>query len=73
MPILGVNVGQLGYLSAIEPDELEAALPRLLAGDFEVSERMMLEVDVDVDRPAVRGTRVRAERGGAREARRPAT
>jgi NAD+ kinase len=43
-PILGVNAGQLGYLTAIEPDELERALPRLLHGDFDVSERMMLEV-----------------------------
>jgi NAD+ kinase len=44
VPILGVNAGQLGYLTALEPDELEPALPRLLAGDFAVSERMMLEV-----------------------------
>jgi NAD+ kinase len=43
-PILGVNAGQLGYLTAIEPDELEPVLPRLLLGDFAVSERMMLEV-----------------------------
>jgi NAD+ kinase len=46
VPILGVNAGQLGYLSAIEPGELEATLPRLLRGEFEVSERMMLEVVV---------------------------
>jgi NAD+ kinase len=46
VPILGVNAGQLGYLSAIEASELEATLPRLLRGEFEVSERMMLEVVV---------------------------
>ena len=46
VPILGVNVGQLGYLTEVEPDELEASLPRLLAGDFDVSERMVLAVDV---------------------------
>jgi NAD+ kinase len=44
VPILGVNAGQLGYLTALEPDELQPALPRLLAGDFTVSPRMMLEV-----------------------------
>lgn len=44
VPILGVNAGQLGYLSAIEPNELEATLPRLVRGELEVSERMMLEV-----------------------------
>ena len=36
VPMLGVNVGQLGYMSELEPDELEPWLPRLLAGDFEV-------------------------------------
>jgi NAD+ kinase len=44
VPILGVNAGQLGYLSAIEATELEGAFPRLLRGEFEVSERMMLEI-----------------------------
>ena len=44
VPILGVNVGQLGYLTEVEPDELEASMPRLLAGDFAVSERMVLAV-----------------------------
>jgi NAD+ kinase len=46
IPILGVNVGQLGYLTAIEPQEFDAMLPRLVAGDFAVSERMVLEVRV---------------------------
>jgi NAD+ kinase len=46
VPMIGVNVGQLGYLSELEPDELEPALPRLLAGDFTVNERMMLSVRV---------------------------
>src|SRR6188508_2361417 len=36
VPILGVNVGQLGYLTGVEPEELHASLPRLLAGDFDV-------------------------------------
>jgi NAD+ kinase len=47
VPVLGVNVGLLGYLSELEPEELEAWMPRLLAGEFEVSERMMAEVDVE--------------------------
>jgi len=46
VPILGVNVGQLGYLTEVERDELDASLPRLLAGDFDVSERMVLAVRV---------------------------
>jgi len=46
VPILGVNVGQLGYLTEVEPDELFASIPRLVAGDYAVSERMVLEVRV---------------------------
>ena len=52
VPILGVNAGQLGYLSAIESTEFEAALPRLLRGEFEVSERMMLEIVIKAGEPA---------------------
>jgi NAD+ kinase len=55
VPILGVNVGQLGYLTEVEPDELDASLPRLLAGDFAVSERMVLAVHV-VSSGAATGT-----------------
>jgi NAD+ kinase len=46
VPILGVNVGQLGYLTEVERGELDASLPRLLTGDFDVSERMVLAVHV---------------------------
>jgi len=52
VPILGVNVGQLGYLTGVEPDELETSMPRLLAGDFSVSERMVLAVRVTSGGPA---------------------
>jgi NAD+ kinase len=47
VPILGVNVGQLGYLTDVEPEELEPSMPRLLAGDFAVLERMVLAVVVE--------------------------
>jgi len=46
-PLLGVNAGQLGYLSALEAAELDAAMPRLLEGDYHIAERMMLEVRVE--------------------------
>jgi NAD+ kinase len=47
VPVLGVNVGQMGYLTEVEPSEFEAALDRLVAGDYEVSERMVLEISVE--------------------------
>ena len=52
VPVLGVNVGQMGYLTEVEPSEFEAALDRLIAGDFEVAERMVLEMTVESSGPA---------------------
>jgi NAD+ kinase len=49
VPVLGVNVGQLGYLAEIEPDDLEPVLEKLLAGDYAVADRMMLAVTVESD------------------------
>jgi NAD+ kinase len=50
--VLGVNVGQMGYLTEVEPKDLDDALHRLLAGDFEVDERMVLDVVVGSPGPA---------------------
>jgi len=50
--VLGVNVGQMGYLTEVEPADLDVALERLLAGDYLVEERMMLAVDVRSAGPA---------------------
>lgn len=47
VPVLGVNLGRLGYLTEIEPSGLETALERFLAGDFTVEERMTMEVAVE--------------------------
>ena len=41
----------MGFLAAVERDELEPGLERAFAGDFEVSELPGIEVDVDADRP----------------------
>jgi NAD+ kinase len=47
VPVLGVNVGQMGYLTEIEPADFDLALDRIVAGDFEVAERMVLEIEVE--------------------------
>jgi len=52
VPVLGVNVGEMGYLAEVEPAGLDEALERLLAGDYEVAERMVLQVDVKSAAPA---------------------
>ncbi len=47
--VLGVNFGDLGYLTVIEPDELEAAVERTLAGEHEIEHRMLIAGRVDGD------------------------
>jgi len=47
VPVLGVNLGRLGYLTEIEPSGLETALDRFLAGDYAVEERMTMEIAVE--------------------------
>jgi NAD+ kinase len=44
IPILGVNLGRLGFLTELEADELEDGLRRFLDGAYRVEERTMLEV-----------------------------
>lgn len=47
VPVLGVNVGHLGYLTEVEPASLLLALERFLAGSYELEPRMMLDVTVE--------------------------
>lgn len=53
VPVLGVNVGQLGYLAEVDPVDLDDALSRLAAGDYVVADRMMLQVTVESEGSAL--------------------
>lgn len=44
-PMIGVNVGRLGFAADVEVDEIDR-LTRLLSGDCSVEQRMLLEVEV---------------------------
>ena len=46
VPVLGVDVGHLGYLTEVGPNDLRRALTRFLSGDYRIEERMTLQVDV---------------------------
>jgi NAD+ kinase len=46
VPILGVNLGRLGFLAEIEPAQISVAIPWLLEGRYSVEERMMLHADL---------------------------
>jgi len=45
-PILGVNLGNLGFLTEIGRGDLYPALVKTLAGEFELEERALLRVDL---------------------------
>ena len=53
VPLIGVNLGTLGYLTEVEPDEMTDALDRFAlgreAGEWHLDERMMLDVAVNAD------------------------
>lgn len=46
VPVLGVYVGHLGYLTVVEPEALTSALQRFVAGDYTLENRMTLAVEV---------------------------
>ena len=52
VPIIGVNVGLLGYLTEVEPPALTSALDRFLAGpepehgDWQIERRMMVDMEL---------------------------
>lgn len=49
IPVLGVNLGRLGFLTELEHDQLEHGIERYLAGDFRIEERNMLQVTLTRD------------------------
>ena len=51
IPILGVNLGAFGFLAEVNGPDVETALHRLLAGDYQLDERMMLQARVERSAP----------------------
>jgi len=43
VPLLGVNLGKIGFLSKVEANELEAVLAKIAEGDYTIDPRMALE------------------------------
>jgi len=55
IPILGCNLGGFGFLTELAESDLMAALPQVLAGNYRVRDRMMLQADVLHDGERQRG------------------
>lgn len=47
IPVLGINLGTLGFLAGAESAETEKVLEALIHGEYRVEERMMLETSVE--------------------------
>lgn len=46
VPILGVNIGHLGFLSSVELTEFTDAIKKLKNGEFKIMDRMMIKVTI---------------------------
>ncbi len=46
VPLLGINVGRLGFLADISPQELETSLDEILNGSYREEQRFLLEMQV---------------------------
>jgi NAD+ kinase len=49
VPLLGVNLGRVGFLAETEPEDLETTIDHVLKREYTVEERMTLDVAVAVD------------------------
>jgi NAD+ kinase len=46
VPVLGVNLGRLGFLAEVQPTEWRSVFDRVCAGDFWIEQRMMLRTEL---------------------------
>jgi len=53
VPLLGVNVGRLGFLVDISPEELETSLNEILAGSYREEQRFLLDMQVIRDNKVI--------------------
>ena len=49
LPVLGINVGRVGFLAELEMDQLDEAFAKLAENDFSIQERMMLKVTLGTE------------------------
>jgi NAD+ kinase len=49
IPILGINLGRLGFLAIAEKDQIENDLDKLASGMFSIQQRSMLKLEINDD------------------------
>ncbi len=50
-PILGVNLGHLGFLCQLQPARLESALDDIVAGRYKIEDRILLKAEIEGHAP----------------------
>lgn len=46
IPFAGINTGRLGFLASIQKEEITSCVQKILDGDYNISERSLLSIDV---------------------------
>ncbi len=55
IPILGINLGNLGFLTEVEKDDIDLSIGKLFSGNYEIEERMMLDALIHKrDKPPIK-------------------
>jgi NAD+ kinase len=49
LPVVGVNLGRLGFLADIQPEDLDEVLPQIVGGEYRVVRHLMFECSVHRD------------------------
>src|SRR5438045_1841709 len=55
IPILGINIGYLGFITSIRGDRVRQDMKRVLNADFIISQRTALDLEIRNDRKRVAG------------------
>ena len=53
IPLLGVNLGRLGFLTELDADELDAGLKRFFKGDYRIEERNVLQATLTRNKKSI--------------------
>ena len=57
IPVLGINLGNLGYLAEVEPDEL-MLIERIFTGDYKIQRKMLLSAETVSEGKVVKSERL---------------
>ncbi len=47
IPLLGINLGRLGFLTDVSCEDMEESLNRILSGDYEIEQRSLLKITIN--------------------------